>query len=190
MAEKDSRPLVPRRLLTSKRFRDDLKSFLSLPSNAMSAIASLANDVDGFDPSQKAALLSERSHLTPDEASQILTTAGYFYDRVTERRLAPSDAVQVLGDIGVSLGLSLSEDQRHALEEVLSYKKEYERGKYARLQAVNVGPHFLALEGGWSIKVFRTRQDEQVKVALLGLSVIWHDGHGNYHEAFFNMTDD
>lgn len=100
-----------------------------------------------------------------------------------------SEAVIELVALGERLGVHVNGEKRIALEETLSYKRDYEIGMYARVQEVGKGPHFAGLDGSWSIKVYRTREDEAVKFALLGLSVSWH-AQGSDFEAFFQMTDE
>lgn len=181
--------VVSNRLLSNKRFREDLKQFLRLPSEALRAIAELARNPDGFAPTQKASLLSERTKLSPDVARDALALAEYLYRQVTEHNIPVADAVATLTNLAVEFDIVVSDSQRTALEEILVYKREYETGLYARFQAIEVGPHFGKMQGSWTIRVQRTRENEVVKVPILALNVSWHDSEGDHHEAFLQMSE-
>ena len=181
--------LIPQGLQSSKKFLEDLKFFLGLSADTLSTIARVGNDADGFFPSQKAPLISKETKLAPQEARQALSIADYLYDRVTELRMSVSSARNELVEMCSRLQINLSDDQSRALEEILAYRKQYELGRHARNRATSIGPHFLSMDGSWSISVYKTRENDPVKVATLSLSISWHDGQGNHKETFLTMSE-
>ena len=91
--------------------------------------------------------------------------------------------------MAASSEITLTEQHRKALADVLAYKREYEIGRAARNRAITKGPHFSGLAGSWSVKILRTREDERVEVPVLGLSVSWHNSTGDDKEVFFLLND-
>jgi len=187
--DKSIADIVPRQLLGVKRFQDDFRHFLTLSPTILETIARLSNDADGFYVSKKAPVLSKETGLSPEKSNQAMVVARYLYDTVSEKRVPVAETVQILISYSKSIDSPLSTEQGHAIEKILSYKKAYEEGSYARNHVVHSGPHFIELEGSWSIKIYRTRENENVKVPVLSLSMSWHDRHGNDHESFVQMTE-
>ena len=183
------RELVPRFLLSNRAFRGDMEALLKLSPEALSAIARLASGPEGFSPSEFAPRLAEEIKVPSDQARQLLRAAEYFYDRVSSERIAVKDAVEELEHLAVSVNLTLSEQHRKVLADVLAYKREYEFGRAARNKVTAKGPHFEDVTGSWSIKILRTREDERVEAPVLALTVTWHDSRGNEKDAFFILND-
>lgn len=179
-------PLVPPRLLSIGSFRRDLTSFLSQPEQVLRVISTLATGEEGFAPGQALAL-GEQTDITPDDGAKLLRVAEYLYNRVSEEHIGLNAAVEQLAEAGKTLDVPLGEEQRRGVEEILSYKREYEFGRLARQRATSKGPHFVGIDGSWRIHNYRTRENETVSVPVLGLSISWHDGSGT-HEAFTQMT--
>ena len=90
----------------------------------------------------------------------------------------------------LSLGLQLDEDRSSSLAGLLSYKREYEIARDAQERVTVDIPHYLEIAGSWNIRIHRTREDEIVKMPLLGFSLIWHDANSVRHQAFCFLTDD
>ena len=85
--------LISRRLLNNPGFVKDLRSLLTLPAPALTALSDLVNDEMGFGES-KAQLLDSRFSLSPGQATGSVKVARYLYDRVTTLELTPQDAVK------------------------------------------------------------------------------------------------
>ena len=115
--------------------------------------------------------------------------ASYLYDQVTNQQLEVSVALDYLEQTAMDLAISQDESRRPALAELLSYKREYEIVRDARDRVTGDIPHYIEITGSWNIRVHRTREDESVKVPLLGLSLLWHDTTGGRHQAFCFLND-
>ncbi len=183
-------PFIPTRLLSSDAFRRDLESFLNLDASVILAISTLANSPDGFVGSTQAARLQEETNLPIELASSHLSMAAYLYDQVTNQELEVSVALDNLEKTAMDLAISQDESRRPALAELLSYKREYEIVRDARDRVTGDIPHYLEIAGSWNIRIHQTREDEIVKVPLLGFSLIWHDANSVRHQEFCFLTND
>ena len=185
-------PLLRYDLLSTPAFVRDMQSFLSLSSDIIFAISELANAPDGFTGHEQARTLSNRYGLQVGRAMRDLRFAEYLYDRFTDIDMELTDAVDE-----IALAASEFEDpvtidvqQRDAIREVLSFKREYEISKALKTRATSNAPHFMKVKGVWTIRPIRVEHKETIMSPVLNMSIVWHDGAGNSHEAFFQMSDD
>ena len=172
--------------MTLRNFRDDLEAFLKLPPDVLLKMSELAETSDGFARAEQALALSDQTQLNPSTAISLLRTAEYLYDRVTDQGISVEAAIQQI--VASNLEISITDEYQNALAQLLSYKELYETGRDAREHALAIGPHITGLAGAWSIRVHRTREDQTVRSAIMGLNVSWHDESGTSRSAFFQMT--
>jgi hypothetical protein len=84
--------------------------------------------------------------------------------------------------------LTIDENRREAISGILSFKREFEVGM-AITAATADAPHFIDVNGAWAVKPVRIRNGEVIRVPLITLSIVWHDGSGNNHEAFLQLSE-
>lgn len=183
--------LVSNKLLSTPAFVRDLTSFLNLSEDALLAIAGFGNESDGFVGSSQAHDLKTRFDIPTSQAMGVLRIAKYLYDRVSESSLDVADAVSQVDSIASDLNppLSITDPQRNAIESILSYKRAYEISE-AHSKALADAPHFSDVSGSWGVKLFQTRAGEPVKVPVMTLTLTWHDGSGDHHETFIQLSDE
>ena len=181
--------MVPARMLSVPGFRRDLERLVSQPREVLSAVAELAGGPEGFDVSA-AVELQDRYGLSVSEAQSLLRVSGYLYDRVTTTSIPLEEAVeQVLGAVS-DVRPGDEDDRRGALESILRYKGEYERGRLASVRTLGVGPRFAGVDGAWTVSVFVTREEEVIKKPVLSFVLYWRDSFGNDLEAAFRMSSE
>ena len=185
-------PLLRYDLLSTPAFVRDMRSFLSLSADIIFAIAELANTPDGFTGHKQARSLSSRYGLQTGKVMRDLRFAEYLYDRFTSIHMEITDAVN---EIGVAASefeepVTIDDHQRTAIKEVLSFKREYEISKAMKAGVTSNAPHFMKFKGVWTIRPIKIEDEETILSPVLNMSMVWHDGSGNSHEAFFQMSDD
>ena len=154
-------------------------------------IAEFGNESDGFVGSSQANRLNSRFDVPTSQAMGVLRIAKYLYNRVSEASLDVADAASQVDSIasGLNPPLSITDPQRNAIERILSYKREYEISE-AHSKALADVPHFSDVSGSWGVKLFQTRAGESVRVPVMTLTLTWHDGSGDHHETFIQLSDE
>ncbi len=182
-------PLVRDRELATPAFVRDLRAFLNLGSEVLLTVSQIGDSADGFAGSEQFLTLSETSGVSLNEARGALRVAEYLYNRVTELGVDAATAADEISFIGSTIQdpVEVSDNQRKAIATILSYKDAYERSS-AVSKALREGPHFTGFSGTWTVKYIPIRGGEVVRVPVLALSVAWHDGAGNSHEAFVQLS--
>ena len=176
--------------MRSRPFLRDLRSFLSQPEDLLRAAAELADGPEGFLGDRQHRNLTERFGVTAESASAILGVADYLYVRASNLRMNVTDAVAQIDAVASSVEdpIALDEGRRDALAAILSFKRGYEQA-IALGNSTSTGPHFTGINGSWAINLAELSNRETVRFPILSLTISWHDGTGNYHEAFLRMSD-
>ena len=187
----DDKFLLRNGILSSPAFASDLKMLLELPKDALYAISKIGDTAEGFVGHAQAQSLNAQFGIPINEAMRNLRIAAFLYNRVSDLDLEVTDAVDQIASIasGLDEPISIDDQLRESIEEILAFKRIYEISK-ATGAAVGEVPHFVAVNGSWSVKPVEIRNGEIVKVPVVSMSIQWHDSVGNDHEAFFQMTDD
>lgn len=182
--------LVSDTLLSSPAFVRDMTSFLKLSEDALFAISKFGSEPEGFVGHSQGQRLSALCDIPIGQAMGDLRVAKYLYDRVTELGLDVTDAISQIDSIGSTFepSVAIGVQKRKAIEAILSFKRDYEISNADR-KAIANGPHFGDLDGVWGMKLFQTREGEAVKVPVMTLNLSWHDGVGDHHEVFLQLSD-
>jgi hypothetical protein len=167
----------------------DLKSLIDQPSEVLAKIAEIGNGPEGFARS-RAGQLSANSDIGVNDARVLLGMASYLYNRVTTTGIPLVHAVQQVLESTDQLPPELADEKRQALERILDYKGDYEKGRLARIRSLGNGPHFASINGSWTIAIHETREHEIVKNPVLSMNIAWHDRSGNDFESHFQMTSE
>lgn len=183
-------PLLPDGMLSSPAFVRDMRMFLELPARVLFGISEIGDSAEGFDAESQGGILRERFDLGIDSAARALRFVEYIYNRASDLRLEADDAAAQFAAAASNLEnpISLDGERKDAVRAILSFKRDYEIARARSATATSGGPHFIGVSGSWSVKPVRVRNGETVKVPILAMSVIWHDGSENNHEAFFQMS--
>ena len=171
-------------------FVRDLRAFLSQNAEVLQAISETANGPEGFTGGLQAQDLNARFDISVNRATGCLRIAEYLYRRSAELGMDPDEAVNQI--VAVAAGLeepiTIDETQRKAFADVVSFKRDLEVAM-AVSTATSHAPHFIDVNGGWAIKPVTIRNGEVIKVPVVTLSLMWHDGPGNNHEAYLQMSE-
>ena len=183
-------PLLDDRELASVPFIRDLRSFLSLSKDVLLAIAEIGNQPEGFTGRQQAQSLNARFGVPVNQAMRDLRIAEHLYIRISELGLDDTDAISQIDSIASQIQdpVTIDDKCRDAIIAVLSFKRDYEVATAAGKALANA-PHFIGANGAWGIKPVKIRSGEIIKIPVVTLSIVWHDGTGNNHEAFLQMSD-
>ena len=186
----DGTPLITDRELASSAFSQDLRSFSILPAEVLLAVAEIGDSQDGFYGNRQTHALSENFGIPHSTAAGVLRIADHFYVRAGSLGITAADAADQIVLAANRMGDSVEVDdiQRGAIETVLSFKRDYEM-TLAAGRIMSKGPHFIGSTASWSVGQSRISNGETVSVPILSVSITWHDGVGNNHEAFFQMDD-
>ena len=184
-------PLLRYELLSTGAFVRDFRSLLSLSADVLLAISKLADGPDGFTGHRQARDLSSRFGIQVGKIMRALRFAEYLYDRVAELDMPVSEAADEICLVASELEdpVSIDDQKRVAFQSLLSFKREYEVSNAMKSGATTNAPHFLQMSGAWTIKPIRVRTEEPIMSPVLTMSIVWYDGSGSPHEAFFQMSD-
>lgn len=187
---KEHRSLVPGHILSLDRFRRDLEILLRLSKDQLLQLTSIADSPDGFATDVQTVKFVEQSSLPFDEARKSLVVAGYLYNKCRDDHISPEDATTELSKIASTLGIDIS-GKESTFRSLLAVKDSYEVGRYAERRGVDVGAHFMNIDGSWDIRpVFHRATDEIAKsVLVLLLNLLWHDTTGTEHDAIFQLSE-
>ena len=83
--------------------------------------------------------------------------------------------------------VELNDGQKKAL--ALIFSSEGEQAQHAASVALANGPHFILMDGAWSIKLVEVSTGGVAPVPIVSLNILWHDQTGTGHEAFFQMSE-
>lgn len=182
--------LIPENILGLDSFRRDFEVFLSLSKEQLLQLNSIADSPDGFVAHVQTVKFAEQSSLPFEKARASLLVGGYLYRRCREDKISPDDATRELSKISSILGIDIS-GKESALRSLLAVKDSYEAGRYADSRGVDVGYHFMRVDGAWDIRpVFHRDTGEIVKrVLVLLLNLFWHDTTGTEHDAVFQLGE-
>ncbi len=183
-------PLIRDRELASPAFVRDLRLFLTQTAEVMAAISETGSGPDGFAGRLQSQELSSQFGLSVNRARACLRVAEYLYSRCSELGFEADEAVTQIATVAAGLDepIDLDEYRRNAVASILSFKREFEVAR-AIATAISDAPHFINVNGTWAVKVVRISDGEIIKVPVIGLSIAWHDGLGNNHEAFLQMSE-
>ena len=186
----NNEPLLPDRMLSSPAFVRDMRMFLELPARVLFGISEIGDSAEGFAAESHGRILRERFDLGIDSAARALRFAEYIYNRASDLNLETDAAAAQFAAAASNLEnpISIDCERKDAVRAILSFKRDYEIARARSATATSGGPHFISVNGSWSVKPVRVRNGEVVKVPILAMSVIWHDGSENSHEAFFQMS--
>ncbi len=179
--------LIPPRTAASLRFQRDLKSLINESAEVLTKIADIGTGPEGFARS-RAELLAENSDLEISKAQVLLGIASYLYNRVSLTGIPVVNAVQQILESTEQIPEELVDEKRQALERILDYKGEYEKGRLARIRSLGNGPRFVGMDGSWTLAIFETREHEIVKNPVLSMNIAWRDRSGNDFGSYFQMT--
>ena len=185
-------PLLPDRMLSSPAFVRDMRMFLELPVRVLLGISEIGDSAEGFVAESHGRILRERFDLGIDSATRALRIAEYIYNRASNLNLETEDAASQLAAAASSLEnpISIDSERKDAVRAILSFKRDYEIARARNVTATSGAPHCIGVNVSWNVKPVRVRNGEVVKVPILTMNVIWHDGSENSHEAFFQMSAD
>ena len=180
--------LIRDRELASAGFIRDLKAFLELPEEALLAIATAEIGDEGF--VGQTGSLNSQFGISMDRARGGLQIADYLYRRTADLGLEVAEAVGQIIDIatGMELPVAIDDNHQRAIAALLSFKRDYEE-VIAIAKAVANGPHFIGVDGSWSVKPIQMPNGEFVRIPVVSLSITWHDGLGHNKEPFFHMAE-
>ena len=184
--------LISYELLASPSFAQDLRSFLNLSEEVLLAISELGNNPDGFRGQEQAQSLSSRFDIRSDRVIRDLRVAEYLYNRFADSEMNVEEALDEISSVASQWDepVELDDQRRDALRDMLSLKREYEVSKAVKGGTTGSAPHFVRLAGAWAIRPVRVRSEDPIMAPILTMSIVWHDGSGNQHEAYFHMGDD
>ena len=179
-------------LLSNPAFVRDMRSFLELPADVLLAISELGDSPDGFTGHEQARALNNRFNIGVGKIMHDLRYAEYLYERFTELDMEVADAITEISLAASELEepISIDDSHRMAIEAVLSFKRNYEISKATKGGLTSSAPHFIRANGSWTIKPVKIQPEETIMAPVLTMSIVWHDGAGGRHEAFFQMSDD
>ncbi len=188
---KESKDIIPGYILSLDSFRRDLEALLGLSEEQLLQLDSIADSPDGFSTDVQTVKFAEQASLPFDKARASLSVAGYFYRRCREDDISSDDAIRQLSKIASMLGIDIS-GKESALRRLLALKDSYETGRYAESRAVDVGNHFMNVDGAWDIRpVFHRETDEMIKkVLVLLLNLRWHDTTGTQDDIVLQLNED
>ena len=183
-------PTLLDRELALPAFVRDLRSFLNLSDEILLAISEIGDQPEGFTGFKQAQILKNRFDIPVDQASAHLQIAEHLYRRVAQSGLDAFGAVAQIDSIasGLQDPIALDDKRKDALTEVLTFKRAYEISTAVGTALAN-GPHFIAVNGSWSIRPVKIRNGEVIQVPIIGLSIVWHDSTGTNHETFCQMSE-
>ena len=183
-------PLISYELLGSPAFVQDLRSFLSLPEEILLAISDLGNSPEGFRGQLQAQSLSSRFDVRSDRVIRYLRVTEYLYNRFTESEMDVDKALDEISSVASEWDDPIEVDAqlRDALKEILSLKREYEASKALKGGVTSNAPHFVRLSGAWAVRPVKIRSEDTVMAPVLTMGIVWHDGAGNQHEAYFQSS--
>ena len=183
--------LIRSRELASLTFVRDLGSFFSRSPEVLQAIAEAGNNPDGFFGEIQAQFVASQSEISHSEALNCLAVAAYLYDRVSELGINIDEAVEQLRFAGEELepAVPVDEETSAAISAILEFKRDYELSRVVS-RATSNAPHFIGAHGSWGIRPVQMGNGEIVNVPVVTFSVHWHDGAGNAHETFLQMSRD
>ena len=184
--------LISYELLASPSFVRDLRSFLGLSEEVLLAISEIGNNPDGFRGQAQAQSLRSRFDIRSDKVIRDLRVAEYLYDRFTDSEMDVEEALDEISSVASQWDepIEVGALRRDALRAVLSLKREYEVSKAVKGGTTGSAPHFVRLAGAWAVRPVRVRSEDPIMAPILTMSIVWHDGSGNQHEAYFHMSDD
>ena len=184
-------PLIRESELASSAFVRDLTSFFGQKPEVLRAIAEVGDDPDGFLGGSQARRVGSKCEISSSQALNCLRIAAYLYDRVSELGMGVDEAVAQLRSVAGELEPvpAIDEEKLEAISGVLEFKRKYEVSR-AVTQATSNAPHFVNANGSWSVRPVRIRSGEVVNVPVVALSIHWHDGAGNSHDTFLQMSQD
>ena len=182
-------PLIRDRELASPAFIRDLNLFFSQSTDVLKTMSDIGDSPDGFVGQQQAQRLRSEFNVPVGQALNCFRIAAYLYNRVSELHMDVDEAVRELIAIagGLEPAVPIDEQKQSAMAEMLSFKREYEVAS-AISKATSDAPHFTSLNGTWAVTPVTIRNGDTVRVPVIYLTIGWHDGGGNHHEAFVHMT--
>lgn len=183
-------PLLPDRMLASQAFVRDMRMFLELPIGVLFGMSEIGDSSEGFAAESQGRILSERFDLGIDTAARALRLAEYIYNRASNLNLETDDAAAQFAAAASNLEKPISVDgeRKDAVRAILAFKRDYEIARARNVTATSGAPHFIGVNGSWNVKPVRVRNGEVVKVPILAMNVIWHDGSENNREVFLQMS--
>jgi len=103
--------------------------------------------------------------------------------------LKAEEAVDQLAAVVAELSepIEVDEGRKIAVAAILSVTQD--EIPLVETVALADGPHFMAMDGSWSIKPVKTSDNEVVLVPIVSLGISWHDQNGTRHAGFFQMSE-
>ncbi len=87
--------------------------------------------------------------------------------RCREDDISSDDAIRQLSKIASMLGIDIS-GKESALRRLLALKDSYETGRYAESRAVDVGNHFMNVDGAWDFAIWSIPWEDMRSSELKG----------------------
>ena len=170
-------------------FVRDLRGFLALPPEALETIAeinSLSELSLGF---QQASVLGNRAEMEIEEAASHLRVANHLFHSAVQAGLDAEEATaQLIAAVSlISEPPEIDDERKKALQALFSAGQD-ETPLVVAL-ALAHGPHYISMDGSWSVKLVRSSDDQVAAVPIVSLNILWHDQSGTRQEAFFQMSE-
>lgn len=184
-------PLIRARELASAAFVRDLGAFFAHGPEVLQAIAEAGDDPDGFFGELQAQSVSSQSEISHNDALSSLAVAAYLYDRVSELGINVDEAILELRSAAEELqpAVPINDETSAAIAAILEFKREYELSR-AVSRATSNAPHFISAHGSWGVRPIQMGNEETINVPVVAFTIHWHDGAGNAHETFLQMSHD
>jgi hypothetical protein len=161
-----------------------------LTEDVLLAISDIGNQSAGFTGLQQAQSLKIRFNIPTDTAMAHLRLAEHLYHRVAQAELDVTEAIAQIVSIASEIKdpIAIDDKQKDALATILSSKQDYETSDAVSVALAN-GPHFIGVNGSWSVKPIKIRSGDVIRVPIMSLSIVWHNSTGTRHETFLNMSE-
>jgi hypothetical protein len=161
-----------------------------LTEDVLLAISDIGSQSAGFTGLQQAQSLRSRFNIPTDTAMAHLRLAEHLYHRVAQAELDVAEAIAQIVPIASEINdpIKIDDKQKDALATILSPKRGYEIADAVPAALAN-GPHFIGVNGSWSVKPVKIRGGEVIRVPIISLNIVWHDSAGTHHETFLQMSE-
>ena len=162
---------------------------MELGEEVLLAIAEIKSRSDSFPGFHQVSSLQSRFGFSLQEASAHLRMADHLSHSAVQKNLGPEQAADEIVAVASEIHepVRVEERQRTAIAAILSADFG-ENPPTARL-ALASGPHFIGIEGFWSLRPVKTSSDNILAVPIVSLNISWHDHSGAPHEAFIQLSE-
>ena len=185
----ETRPTFIDRDLLLPAFTKDLRAFLSLSQDVLSAIAEETLSTGGDLGFRQAAVLSRRFDIPITEAATHFRIVNFLARRVTSLAiLAPNEAASQIAVAASEIDdpIQVSDGQVEAIGSILaSIVNESQEQAPTNIS----GPRFLSADGSWVVRLERADDSVTVAVPWVNFSLLWDDSSRARHEVFLQISE-